>query len=125
MLRGFDDKRAHALCTFAFCAGPGQTPEVFEGRCEGRIVPARGPSNFGWDPVFEVEGAGKTCVPVLLLRKPPPMSVRASFAEMTSEEKNAISHRSRVRLFALSHDQSADHRQALAKLREFLQARAG
>jgi inosine triphosphate pyrophosphatase len=22
----------------------------------GRIVPARGPTNFGWDPIFEPEG---------------------------------------------------------------------
>ena len=52
MLHGFDDKSAYALCTFTFCAGPAATPIVFEGRTDGRIVPARGPTNFGWDPVF-------------------------------------------------------------------------
>lgn len=62
MLSGFDDRRATALCTFAFCAGPDSEPELFEGRCEGTIVPPRGPKNFGWDPIFEVEGEGQTCV---------------------------------------------------------------
>lgn len=31
-------------------------PKVFVGITEGRIVPARGPTTFGWDPVFEPEG---------------------------------------------------------------------
>ena len=29
---------------------------MFQGRTEGRIVPARGPPDFGWDPIFEVDG---------------------------------------------------------------------
>lgn len=29
-------------------AGPGSEPVVFVGRTEGRIVPARGPTDFGW-----------------------------------------------------------------------------
>lgn len=61
MLVGFPSKRATALCTFAYSAGPGTEPMLFEGRTEGKIVPARGPTNFGWDPVFEPdEGNGKT-----------------------------------------------------------------
>lgn len=52
---------------------------LFEGRTEGNIVPARGPKNFGWDPIFEpIEGNGKT------------------YAEMASEDKNKISHRYRA-----------------------------
>jgi inosine triphosphate pyrophosphatase len=79
MLAGFDDKSATALCTFAYCAGPGSEPILFEGRTQGRIVPARGPNAFGWDPVFEpVEGEGKT------------------YAEMDGAAKNAISHRYRA-----------------------------
>jgi len=67
MLAGFPSKRATAICTFAYSAGPGSEPLIFEGRTEGKIVPARGPTNFGWDPVFEPEeGNGQTCV--LLLR---------------------------------------------------------
>lgn len=33
-----------------------EEPELFVGRTEGKIVPARGPLNFGWDPIFEPEG---------------------------------------------------------------------
>ena len=47
MLSGFPDKGAFALCTFGFCA-PGQEPILFEGATDGNIVPARGPSHFGW-----------------------------------------------------------------------------
>lgn len=79
MLVGFNNTNAHALCTFAYCAGPGEEPILFEGRTDGDIVPARGPSNFGWDPVFQPkEGGGKT------------------YAEMESAEKNKISHRYRA-----------------------------
>ena len=60
MLVGFPDKSATAICTFAYSAGPGSEPILFEGKTEGRIVPARGPSNFGWDPIFEVGDTGRT-----------------------------------------------------------------
>jgi len=49
--------------------------EFFEGSIKGKIVGPRGENGFGWDAIFEVEGTGKT------------------FAEMTTEEKNAISMR--------------------------------
>lgn len=42
---------------------------------QGDIVPARGPNHFGWDPVFQPKGWEKT------------------YAEMTKEEKNSLSHR--------------------------------
>ncbi|KAG8700267.1 nucleoside triphosphate pyrophosphohydrolase ham1 [Ceratobasidium sp. 394] len=78
MLDGFDTRAAFAQCNFAFSKGPGAEPIIFEGRTEGKIVRPRGPSKFGWDPVFEpLEGDGKT------------------YAEMTSEAKNKISHRFR------------------------------
>ena len=32
MLSGYEDKSAYALCTFAYCSGPGQPVETFEGR---------------------------------------------------------------------------------------------
>jgi inosine triphosphate pyrophosphatase len=60
MLAGFTDKLATAVCTFAYTKGPGHEPILFEGRTEGTIVEARGPSNFGWDPIFEVSGTGLT-----------------------------------------------------------------
>jgi Ham1 family len=62
MLDGFQTRAAWALCTFAYSAGPGSEPILFEGRTEGKIVPARGPSKFGWDPVFEAEDTGLTYV---------------------------------------------------------------
>ena len=79
MLAGYADKSAYAQCVFSLSLGPGHAPIVFDGRTAGRIVPARGPTDFGWDPVFEPdEGGGKT------------------YAEMEKAAKNAISHRYRA-----------------------------
>ncbi|KAI1795020.1 Maf/Ham1 [Ganoderma leucocontextum] len=78
LLVGFDTTAAWALCTFAYSAGPGHEPTLFEGRTDGKIVPARGPSSFGWDPCFEPDDTGKT------------------YAEMHCEQKNKISHRGRA-----------------------------
>lgn len=89
MLVGFDDKTAYAQCTFAYTPGPGYDPIVFVGRTEGRIVPARGPADFGWDPIFEPDGFDVT------------------YAEMDKEVKNTISHRYRaldkLRTYLLEH----------------------
>ncbi|KPM33898.1 Inosine triphosphate pyrophosphatase [Neonectria ditissima] len=74
LLAAYTDKSAEAVCTFGYSAGPGHQPILFQGRCPGKIVPARGPTDFGWDPVFEYEGQ--------------------TFAEMEKTEKNKISHRS-------------------------------
>ena len=60
MLQGFSTSDATALCTFAYSSGPGAEPIIFEGRTEGRIVPARGSKHFGWDPIFEIEDTGLT-----------------------------------------------------------------
>ncbi|KAL4902457.1 hypothetical protein BDW74DRAFT_64400 [Aspergillus multicolor] len=73
MLDSFESRGAEAVCTFAFSSGPGSEPILFQGRTKGAIVRPRGPTNFGWDPIFEHEGR--------------------TFAEMTKEEKNKISHR--------------------------------
>ena len=51
---------ATALCTFAYCPGPGKEVVLFEGKTRGRIVEPRGPRDFGWDCAFEAEGTGKT-----------------------------------------------------------------
>ena len=56
MLAAYEDKSAQAVCTFAYCAGPGQDAVLFVGRTDGKIVPARGPTLFGWDPIFEYQG---------------------------------------------------------------------
>jgi inosine triphosphate pyrophosphatase len=47
LLAGFDDKSAQAVCTFAYCAGPGDKPVLFQGRTDGKLVPSRGPTVFG------------------------------------------------------------------------------
>ena len=62
LLVGFPTTAAWALCTFAYSPGPGEEPILFEGRTDGRIVPARGEGKFGWDPVFEAQDTGKTYV---------------------------------------------------------------
>ena len=52
---------------------------LFEGEVKGIItLERRGSSGFGYDPVFEPEECGKT------------------FAEMSADEKNTISHRGRA-----------------------------
>jgi len=76
LLDAYPDKSAQAVCTFAYCEGPGHEPIIFQGRTDGKIVPARGPTTFGWDPIFEYEGK--------------------TYAEMGKVEKNKISQRSRA-----------------------------
>ncbi|GMR43462.1 hypothetical protein PMAYCL1PPCAC_13657, partial [Pristionchus mayeri] len=78
MLEGFEDKGGRAVCALAYASGRGEPVTVVKGVCEGRIVAPRGEGNFGWDSCFEPAGSDKT------------------FAEMTKEEKNACSHRSRA-----------------------------
>lgn len=66
----------------------GERVETFAGRVRGRIVPPRGDGGFGYDPIFEHGDA--------------------TFAEMSLEEKNAVSHRGRAleRFAAWYRDQS-------------------
>jgi len=73
LLAAYPDKSAQAVCTFAYCEGPGCEPIIFQGRTDGKIVQARGPTRFGWDPIFEYEGQ--------------------TYAEMDKDVKNKISHR--------------------------------
>lgn len=98
MLVGFEDHSATALCTFAYSSGPGSEPILFEGRTEGTIVPARGPANFGWDPIIEIKDTGRTYVKC---DQPAYVSCRMliatfidthfRYAEMSAEEKNSVS----------------------------------
>lgn len=95
MLDGFDDKSAEAVCTFAYCEGPGHEPVLFQGRTDGKLVASRGPTlfgkypsihptkveymltcNTGWDSCFEYQGT--------------------TYAEMDKSEKNKISHRAKA-----------------------------
>ncbi|KAK4453613.1 inosine triphosphate pyrophosphatase [Podospora aff. communis PSN243] len=76
LLAAYEDKSAKAVCTFGYSPGPGHEPILFQGITDGKIVPPRGPTNFGWDPIFEYDGK--------------------TYAEMEKPEKNKISHRGRA-----------------------------
>ncbi|MEI8132070.1 MAG: non-canonical purine NTP pyrophosphatase, partial [Leptolinea sp.] len=59
--------------------------EIFtmDGECRGEIIPEeRGSGGFGYDPIFLMEGLGRT------------------MAELSLEEKNRVSHRARAILAA-------------------------
>ncbi|KAB2599943.1 inosine triphosphate pyrophosphatase [Pyrus ussuriensis x Pyrus communis] len=60
LLMAYEDKSAYALCSFSFTTGPSVEPITFLGKTPGRIVPARGPTDFGWDPVFQPDGYEQT-----------------------------------------------------------------
>jgi inosine triphosphate pyrophosphatase len=47
LLAAYADKSAEAICTFAYSAGPGEEPLLFQGKTLGKIVPARGAGTFG------------------------------------------------------------------------------
>ena len=51
LLAAYPDKSAYAMCIFSYCSGPGEEVLTFTGKTHGKIVPARGPTDFGWDPV--------------------------------------------------------------------------
>ncbi|XP_038713206.1 inosine triphosphate pyrophosphatase isoform X2 [Tripterygium wilfordii] len=78
LLMAYEDKSAYALCAFSFALGPNVEPITFLGKTLGKIVPPRGPNDFGWDPIFQPDGFELT------------------YAEMLKEEKNKISHRSKA-----------------------------
>ena len=72
------DKRAYYTAAIALVY-PDGTAVTSEGYMHGRIIDTpRGERGFGYDPIFVPEGEERTV------------------AEMTDEEKNAISHRARA-----------------------------
>ena len=77
-MRGQTTRAAHFTCSIA-CAFPNGDTLTAEGRCDGSIAFApMGEGGFGYDPVFFVPELKKT------------------FAQLTAEEKSAISHRGRA-----------------------------
>ncbi len=77
-LSGKKDRKAHFSCVLSIAvpSGPALT---YEGRCDGIILDEpRGNSGFGYDPLFYFEEYGK------------------SFAELSMQEKNKVSHRGRA-----------------------------
>ncbi|EEB73636.1 XTP/dITP diphosphatase [Thermococcus sp. AM4] len=81
LLEGESNRRAYFKSVIAYWDGE---LHIFTGRVDGEITEeARGSGGFGFDPIFKPEGFDRT------------------FAEMTTEEKNEISHRGRaLRAFA-------------------------
>jgi XTP/dITP diphosphohydrolase len=74
MAYGLRDRSARAQC----CVGywDGSDAHLFSGECAGEIlVEPRGDQKFGWDAWFQPRGSDKT------------------FAEMSPEEKDRVSHR--------------------------------
>lgn len=64
------------FCSTLVLAWPDGHDEVFEGRVAGELVwPVRGALGHGYDPMFQPDGE------------------RLTFAEMSPERKNALSHR--------------------------------
>ncbi len=80
LLRELDEennRKARFRTVIAFVDGANE--HLFEGSCEGTIIHVpKGEKGFGYDPVFVPNGYKKT------------------FAELSSEEKNSISHRGRA-----------------------------
>lgn len=76
-LAGQDNRRARFKTVISLIID--QEPQQFTGIIEGEIIPEkRGQEGFGYDPVFLPNGYSQT------------------FAEMTLDEKNQISHRAQA-----------------------------
>ena len=73
------EKRTARFCTVACLAWPDGKTQLFEGICTGHIATDyHGTGGFGYDPIFVVDELGKC------------------FAELSADEKNAVSHRGRA-----------------------------
>ena len=75
LMNGIDNRKAAFVCAMVLISPDGEKMKV-EGRCEGKIgFSLQGDGGFGYDPLFIPAGEDR------------------SFAEMSADEKNAISHR--------------------------------
>jgi XTP/dITP diphosphohydrolase len=73
-----EDRGAHFICVAALVLPEGEEHTV-EGRMDGRIIEApRGDGGFGYDPIFVADSDTRTS------------------AELTADEKDAISHRGKA-----------------------------
>jgi XTP/dITP diphosphohydrolase len=87
LLEGKNNRSAKFQSVIAYLDNQTPSPRCFYGESSGAITPMerreKGKSGFGFDPIFQPEGSGKT------------------FAEMTITEKNGYSHRAMaIRRFA-------------------------
>lgn len=72
------DRKARFVCSMALSM-PDENVRTFNGYCEGSIgAEPKGTNGFGYDPVFYPEGYDRT------------------FAEMSAEEKDSLSHRGKA-----------------------------
>jgi XTP/dITP diphosphohydrolase len=79
-LAATDDATVEYVCAIAYVE-PGGREEVFEGRCSGTMIEEkRGEGGFGYDPAVV----------------PDDYDDGRTMAELTQEEKDAISHRGRA-----------------------------
>ena len=77
-MRGVTNRACRFVCAMAL-ALPGESTRVVRGECPGELLEQRaGEGGFGYDPIFFFPPAGKTS------------------AELTPEEKNAVSHRGKA-----------------------------
>lgn len=77
-MAGVSDRKAAFECVIAI-AVPRGPALIYGGRCEGEIAGDRtGKNGFGYDPIFFYQPLAKT------------------FAEMSQEEKNRVSHRGKA-----------------------------
>ncbi|HEY7152039.1 MAG TPA: RdgB/HAM1 family non-canonical purine NTP pyrophosphatase [Solirubrobacterales bacterium] len=81
-LDGVEDRGVDYVCALAYVGGDG-AERLFEGRCEGELArEPRGSGGFGYDPAFVPADTGT--------------DDGRSMAELSTEEKHAISHRGRA-----------------------------
>ncbi len=72
------------VCALAYVDPEKGVERVFEGRCSGRLAGApRGERGFGYDPAFLPDDG-------------PPGSPQPTMAELSDEQKDAVSHRGRA-----------------------------
>ncbi|MBF0440292.1 MAG: RdgB/HAM1 family non-canonical purine NTP pyrophosphatase [Oligoflexales bacterium] len=73
-----ENRSAEFICCLVFIDENGKE-SVFKGTCKGKIIDReKGSNGFGYDPLFLIEGSRKT------------------MAELSSDEKNSLSHRRRA-----------------------------
>ena len=86
------EREARFRCAIALCTPSGELRYAGEGTCEGVIAEhLAGSGGFGYDPLFLPRAGGRVKAPL----------EGRSMAELSSAEKNAISHRGQaVRAFA-------------------------
>ena len=78
-MSNIEDRKAHFTCCMTLIAPDGSLAFSCEGICNGSIVKQqRGVNGFGYDPIFLLERSNKT------------------MAELSDDEKNLVSHRSKA-----------------------------